>query len=347
MTVRIGVVGLGRIGELHARNLAASGLVSSMVVYDADDVRTRFVAKSLAASPVADVEKLLSSGIDGLVIATPTPTHAGLVNEALRRGVAVFCEKPLGASIEVGFALATLAKERGVALQVGLQRRCDPQLCRVREELAAEADGRLLGLRIVSTSWQPPKRAYLAASGGFFRDKLLHDIDVVRWITGRTIDAVAVTGSGAATGWIGEAGDVDTASVSLLLGGVVVAQIWAARLSPTRFEFRLEAVSERRTVVAGRWPDGQPPDMARRESPFPTFLSRFKEAYAGELASFCRLVDGTGENVCTAADAMASEVATAAAERAWREGRVVRAGVTEATKGESRRWSEASVNRLL
>lgn len=333
MTVRIGVVGLGRIGELHARNLAASGLVSSLYVHDADDARTRLVAASLGATPATDVEALLSSGIEGLVIATPTPTHAGLVNGALQRDVAVFCEKPLGASIEAGLAIAALADERCAALQVGLQRRCDPQLCSVREGLAAEADGRLLGLRIVSTSWQPPPPAYLAASGGFFRDKLLHDIDVVRWITGRTIDAVAVTGCGAATGWIGETGDVDTVSVSLLLGGGVVAQIWAARLAPTRFEFRLEAVSERRTVVAGRWPEGDPPDMARRESPFPTFLSRFEEAYAEELASFCRLVGGTGENVCTATDAMASEVAAAAAERAWREGRVVHAGASEAGEG--------------
>jgi myo-inositol 2-dehydrogenase / D-chiro-inositol 1-dehydrogenase len=332
VTVRIGVVGLGRIGELHAQNLAASGLVSSLLVHDVDEERARRVASDVDAGVASSVPELLKQGVDGVVIAAPTETHAHLVTVALLADVAVFCEKPLAGSLEAGFSLTTLAEARRLPLQVGLQRRCDPQLLEVRERLQSQADGCLLGLRIVSSSWQPPPPAYLRTSGGFFRDKLLHDVDVVRWVTGRAIDAAAVLGSGAATGWIGDGGDVDTVSASLLLAGGVVAQIWAARSSPTRFEFRLDTVTERQAMSAGRWTEGDPSETVRQASPYATFVARFSEAYSSEMASFCRLAAGAGENVCTASDAMASEVATVALERAWREARVVRPGEVEAVR---------------
>lgn len=324
MTVRIGIAGLGRIGGLHARNLAASGLVSSLVVHDADDDRARRIGADLDADVAPTFGKLLGSGIDGVVISTPTPSHEDLVHEALRSEIPVFCEKPFASSVEAGVALATMVEDRGVPLQVGLQRRCDPQLLELRERLRGEVDGRLLGLRVVSSSWRPPSPEYLETSEGFFRDKLLHDVDVVRWLTGLPIVAVAVAASGTATGWVGETGDVDTVSASILLAGDVVAQIWSARLSPTRFEFRVDAVCAHREMSAGRWDEGDASGIARKESPFETFVCRFEEAYKAEVDAFCHLAGCSGENVCPPSDAMASEIATASLELSWREGRVVR-----------------------
>lgn len=326
MTVRIGVVGLGRIGALHARNLAACTMLSSLVVHDADQERAREVASQLGADVAESVPELLRTGVDGVVVATPTPCHEEHVTQALQHAVPVFCEKPLAGSLESGLSVAAAADRRGVPLQVGLQRRCDPQLRELRERVVHGLDGRLLGVRVVSTSWRPPPPEYLRTSGGFFQDKLVHDVDVVRWLTGREIEAATVVASGTATRWIAEAGDVDTVSASLLLSGGVPAQIWAARRSPSRFEFRVDVVSEHRATSAGRWTEGEPSGTARGESPFPTFVTRFADAYAEEVRAFCRLVVGAGGNVCPAADALASEAATATVARAWREARVVRAG---------------------
>ncbi|HVC13815.1 MAG TPA: Gfo/Idh/MocA family oxidoreductase [Acidimicrobiales bacterium] len=335
MTARIGVTGLGRIGELHAHNLAGSGLVSSLVLHDADGEKARALAAHLGTDVAGSFQELLRCGLDGLVVATPTPSHADLVTDALRRDVATFCEKPLALSLGASRAVAALAVERAAPLQVGLQRRCDPELLELRARLHRGDDGRLIGLRLVSSSWRPPPREYVPGSGGFFRDKLLHDVDVVRWLTGGAIVAAAVVGTGAATGWMSEEGDVDTVSASLILAGGVVAQIWAARLSPTRFEFRLDAVCERRELSAGRWDEGDPAQPTRAESPFGTFIDRFAEAYSAEMVSFCRLVAGTGANVCTGPDAVESEIAAAALERAWREGRVVRLAEMAWELGES------------
>lgn len=324
MSLRIGVAGLGRVGELHARNLAASGRVSSLLVHDADAKVADRVGAALGAEVVPHFRDLIGCRPDGIVVATPTASHAELVSEAIGRGIPVLCEKPLAHSVADGDAVATLAEERGVPLQVGLQRRSDPQLLRMRARLRDGGDGRLVGLRVVSCSWQPPPEEYLEASGGFFRDKLLHDVDVVRWLTGLEIETSAVVGSGREAGWVGDPPDVDSVSASLLLAGGVVAQIWAARRSPSRFEFRVDAVCEHQELSAGRWEEGEPSSMPRAPSPFSTYVSRFSEAYVAEVTSFCSLAAGTGENVCPARDAMASEAAAVVLERAWREARVIR-----------------------
>jgi myo-inositol 2-dehydrogenase/D-chiro-inositol 1-dehydrogenase len=323
VTLRIGIAGLGRIGALHARNLAESGLVSGLIVNDSNANRARGVADELGAQCAPSLDSLLDGGIDGLVVATPTDSHAHLVSEAIRRDVPVFCEKPLADSLEGGFAVAALAAQRRVPLQVGLQRRSDSQLAQLRARLKTAVDCRLIGLRVVSSSWRPPSAEYLRASGGFFRDKLVHDVDVVRWISGREIELAAVVGSGAATGWIGDTGDVDTVAASLVLTGGVIAQIWAARMSPTRFEFRVDAITEREALSAGGWTDDESSGTVGSDGPFATFVARFSEAYRAEMRSFCELVGGNGQNACTAMDAMASEVATDALERAWRERCVV------------------------
>lgn len=324
IALRVGVVGLGRVGEVHVRNLQRSGLVSSLVVHDLDGGRARAIADELGADTAPSFPELLRRDVDAVVVATSTHAHAGLVMKAVHRHLPVFCEKPVATSLEMGGVMAALADEHDVPVQVGFQRRCDPELLALRARLHEGRTGRLIGLRIVSTSWQPPTAEYLRSAGGFFMDKLVHDIDVVRWLTGREVEVVSTVASGAATGWIGKAGDVDTVSAGLELAGGLVAQVWSSRVSPTRFEFRIDAVTERASLLAGNWADADPSDRMRRQSPFPTFLARFADAYAAEMRAFCALVGGTGENICPVADAMLSERAAAAAHLAWRERRAVR-----------------------
>jgi len=318
VTLRVGLAGLGNIGKVHARNLAASELVSSLVVHDVDAELTCALADELGAEPAEDFEAMLGRRVDAVVVASPTSTHAALVTRAVGHGVPVFCEKPLAETLEQGLELAVVAERSGVPVQVGLQRRFDPELIRIRQRLMQEQDGHLIGLRIVSTSWRPPPPEYLAGSGGFFRDKLVHDVDVVRWVTGREVEEVAATASGSAAGSAGRARDVDTASISLVLSGGVVAQIWASRLSPTRFEFRLEAVCERSVLAAGAWDGDHPATLVQSESPWPGYIERFGPAFEAEMRAFCLLALCRGENACPPSEALRAEAVAAAAERASR-----------------------------
>ena len=322
--MRLGIAGLGRMGALHAQNLRGTGV--SLLVYDIDPDRAGQIAASTGAVVASSVQELLDSAIDGLVVATSTPAHAGLVRSSLDARIPVFCEKPISATINESVALVGSAKRLGVPMQVGFQRRCDPELKALRARIQAGADGPIIGVRVISSSWQPPPPEYMSGSGGLFRDKLAHDLDLVRWLTRREIEEVTTAASGSATGWIGELGDIDTASVGILITGGIVGQIWVARMAPTRFDLRVEVVCSQRLLVAGSWDLGGPPSLEWTPSPWPDFVDRFHEAYRAELESFVRLVAGEGENVCPGGDALASEVAAVAAERAWRERRIVRVG---------------------
>lgn len=320
--MRLGVAGLGRMGTLHARNLRANG--ASLVVYDADPAAGAMVSAANGADVASSVEELLEPKLDGLVVATSTPSHAALVRKALQARIPVFCEKPISAKIAESVSIVHLAERLGIPVQVGFQRRSDPELRALRARIQEGTDGSLIGVRVISSSWRPPPPEYVHRSGGLFRDKIAHELDLVRWLTGREIEEVAVTASGAATGWIGELGDADTASISIVISGGVIGQIWVSRMSPTRFDLRVEVVCGHRVLVAGSWDQGDRPALDLLPSPWPDFMERFQDAYLAEIESFLLLLAGDAHNICAAPDALGSEIAAVAAEQAWRDMRVVR-----------------------
>ncbi|MHB1987967.1 MAG: Gfo/Idh/MocA family protein [Acidimicrobiales bacterium] len=338
--MRLGLAGLGRMGAVHARNMQQMNVLS--LVYDADPARAAAVSAATGADVADDPLRLFESGLDGVVVATTTPSHADLVEQALQAGLPILCEKPISTSLAESTRLVAAAELAGVDIQVGFQRRSDPELVDLRARVLEGAHGSLVGIRIVSSSWHPPSPEYLRCSGGLFGDKLAHELDLVRWLTGREIEEIAVTASGAATGWIGELGDADTASVSLLLTGGIVGQIWVARTAPSRFDLRVEVTCRERLLVTGSWDHGSPHCPEWSPSPWPSFAERFKEAYRAEIERFCLLVGSAAENVCPAADALSSEIAAAAGEESWRELRVVRvselARSLGSTGGRAKRW---------
>ena len=215
--MRLGLLGLGRIGAFHAETLAGLPAVEELVISDpvpalAEQVAARFGAR-IAGSP----EAVLASGVDGMIIAPP-PASTPSSSSGLR-GLPTFCEKPVARDSGKAAQLARRVAAAGVQVQIGYPRRFDPAFAAVRAAVADGELGTVLTVRSTTLDPAPPPRAYLAESGGIFRDCAVHDYDAVRWVTGQEVTEVYAAGTNQDAEWFGELGDVHTASAVLTLDG--------------------------------------------------------------------------------------------------------------------------------
>ncbi len=190
MGARIGVVGLGRIGSYHARNLLTLNGVDSLVVTDVDARRTADVATELDVQSATDPAALLASGIDGVLIAASSSSHADLIEAAVRRDIPTFCEKPVADSIESSVRVLATAEQTSVPVQIGFQRRFDPSFVAAYDAVRSGELGWIHTLRSTTLDPAPPPISYIEHSGGIFRDCSIHDFDIVRWISGREVTTV-------------------------------------------------------------------------------------------------------------------------------------------------------------
>lgn len=329
-----GLVGVGRIGAFHAETLRDLPGVDRVIVTDADASRARDVADKLGVDAVEDVAALFASGIDGVVIAAATGAHPALVHAAADAGVPVFCEKPLAHDIEGTKEVIEHVRTAGVPLQVGFQRRFDPGYIAAREAVRSGELGWLHTVRSSTLDPVPPPTAYLASSGGLFRDCLAHDFDSIRWLTGQEIEEVLATGSNRGESFFADYGDVDTAGVVATLTDGTLAVISGGRYNGAGYDVRLEVHGSAGMRAAG-FDDHAPivsaePDVTwPAASPYPSFPQRFHAAYLAELGAFVDLCGraARGERVespCTGADALAALRVADACELSRAEARAVR-----------------------
>ncbi|HEY8339027.1 MAG TPA: Gfo/Idh/MocA family oxidoreductase, partial [Egibacteraceae bacterium] len=217
--VRVGMIGLGRLGRVHAENLAwrVAGVELVRVVDTRAEV-AREVGARLGVDWADDPAAVLDdAAVEGVVVATPTPTHVALVRAAAAAGKHVFCEKPLSFDLGAARDAVAAAAAAGVRLQVGFHRRFDPDWVAAVERIRAGELGEVRLLRTSLRDMQPPSRDYLASSGGFFADVAVHDFDTARWMVGEVAE-VAATGA-ALDPEIAALGDIDTAVVVLRFAG--------------------------------------------------------------------------------------------------------------------------------
>jgi myo-inositol 2-dehydrogenase/D-chiro-inositol 1-dehydrogenase len=340
--VTLGLVGVGRIGAMHARNI--SGLnertnpESTPVHLTLTDVaadHARSLAGELGAQFVPSVQALLDSGIDGLVIATGTATHPDLIRAGVDAGVPVFCEKPVAVNVPESLPVLDHLRARGGTVQIGHQRRFDPGYLEAKRALAAGELGWLHSVRAVTCDMTPPPVEFLATSGGLFRDCSVHDFDILRWITGREIVEVYAKGSNNGDPAIGAVGDVDTALAVVTFDDGSVGTVSASRYNGAGHDVRLELQGSGGSVMVGmdehmamtstepgtRFPAG-PPHM--------TFAERFHTAYRAEMAAFVDVVLGRRENPCTPEDAVAASMVADAAQASLQSGEPVRVALQAA-----------------
>lgn len=313
--MRLGLVGVGRIGRLHARTLRDLPTVEEVTVADADTERAEQLAAEHGFQPAPDVRALLKN-VDGVVIAAATPAHAELVNQAVEARIPIFCEKPLAATIAETKEILAKTEQASIPLQLGFQRRFDAGFRSAKARLHSGELGVLHSIWACTMDPAPPHPSYIPTSGGLFADCSVHDIDAIRWATGREIVAVSATGSNRGAGYFTKAGDVDTGHALLTLDDGTLASIAGGRYNGAGYDVRLELHGAKGTAVAGL--DGV------TDRSYPSFAERFGDAYVRELEAFVEVAAGRIESPCPGQDALEALYVALACEHSRREQRTVR-----------------------
>ncbi|GAA1835525.1 Gfo/Idh/MocA family protein [Actinomadura chokoriensis] len=327
--MRIGLAGAGRIGARHAAALCALPEVAALAVADADAARARDLAARLpsGARALDTVGELFEAGLDGLVVAAATDAHAALVERAMAARIPVFCEKPLASDLNGTFQAVEAAAAAGVPVQVGFQRRFDAGNAAAREALASGRLGWLHTVRSSSFDPSPPPAEYVPSSGGLFRDCVIHDLDLIRFVTGREIVRVMAAGGNRGEDFFRACGDIDTGSALLVLDDGTLGVVSATRYNAAGYDARLELFGSKDSVVTGmdeRTPATPLPEAGTVPRPaYSGFMERFSDAYDAEIQAFVDVVAGRRANPCPPEDALEAFYLAEACEMSMREGRIV------------------------
>ena len=327
--MRIGLAGVGRIGAFHADTLRRHPEVDTLLVADADTDRARAVAAELGVTALPGPQALFGSGLDALVIAAATDAHAGLILAAVDAGLPVFCEKPVAPDLAGTLAVVARVAGSPVPVQIGFQRRFDAGYVAARAAVHSGQLGWLHTLRGGTLDPAPPPPGYVASSGGLFKDMLVHDFDIIRWVTGREVVEVYATGGNRGEEFFAAAGDVDTGSALLTLDDGTLGQVAGTRYNPAGYDVRLELLGSAGSISVGlddRLPlRSAEPGVSFPAGPaYPNFMDRFRSAYEAELAAFLQVAAGTAPSPCTVDDALAAFQIAEACELSRRERRPVR-----------------------
>jgi myo-inositol 2-dehydrogenase/D-chiro-inositol 1-dehydrogenase len=306
--VKIGLLGAGRIGALHAGVLANDPGVDQILVGDADPERAEAVAGRVGGES-GPIEAVLASGPDAVVIAASTPAHAPLIRAAAEAGIPTFCEKPIALDLAETEEIMRVVEDSAAILQIGFQRRFDAGYAEARRLVETGALGTIYSLRLATHDPEPPPEEYIPASGGIFRDLHIHDFDILRWLTGGEVEEVYATGSVRNFDFFAEHDDVDTSAALITMKDGVVAVLTGGRHDPLGYDVRAEIFGSRDSIAVGmdhRTPlrSVEPGISPSEKEAYPNFQDRFLEAYTAEMEHFLALVRGEVGNPCTAADAL-------------------------------------------
>jgi myo-inositol 2-dehydrogenase/D-chiro-inositol 1-dehydrogenase len=331
--MRIGLVGLGRIGGFHADTLAALDSVDELLVFDpVPAALDAAVARIGKARAMASVDELLDSSVDGVVIAAATNTHAELLVASVTRGIPTFCEKPIAGTADEAVLVRDRLAGYDVPVQIGYPRRFDPAFVAVRDLAQSGALGTVHTIRSTTLDPAPPPAAYLAVSGGIFRDCSIHDFDAVRWVTGQEVREVYAVGSvdpGEPAEMYAAIGDYSTVSTLLTMEDGSIGVVSNTRRNASGYDVRLEVHGTVDAAAAGL-DEGLPirstaPGVAWPAGPaHEFFMDRLTEAFRIELATFCRVASAEISSPCTIEDAMGTAWVAEAATLSAREHRPVR-----------------------
>jgi myo-inositol 2-dehydrogenase/D-chiro-inositol 1-dehydrogenase len=299
------LVGAGRIGKIHAENIVRSGRSSLAYVMDSNpaaaaELAARWNARVAApdSPPMADV--------DAVLIASSTDTHADWIERASAAGKPVFCEKPLDLDIRRAEKCLDFVRRQRTPLFMGFNRRYDPSFARLKRESQSGAVGRIETVHIISRDPSPPPVEYVARSGGLFRDMMIHDLDMGRWLLGEEPVEVFARGSALVSREIGAAGDVDTAMVILRTASGTMCQIANSRRCAFGYDQRIEVFGSEGSASAGNHTTTSV-TMAGKggystEPALPFFLERYAAAYRLELEDFLNALEGKAVELATGED---------------------------------------------
>lgn len=327
--VRVGVLGLGRIGRMHA-DLLAHDVPGATVtaVADTDPVTLAAVTERLHVPGSVDpLDVINDQNVDAVAICTPTPTHVDLVLAAATAGKPIMCEKPISLDLESTDRALTAVERAGVLLQIGFNRRFDPGHAAVATAVASGEIGVPEIVRISSRDPAPPPIDYLMVSGGIFVDQTIHDFDMARYVTRSEVVAITAVGTVRVDPKIGEIEDLDTVAITLRHADGCLTQIDNSRRAVYGFDQRVEVFGSDGVATS----ENQPAHGAvirsatgGRTAPLPRFfLERYLPSYLNQWASFTASVRDGSPPLVTGGDARAALILARTAAESARTGRTI------------------------
>ena len=329
--MRFGLLGAGRIGQIHGRSVAAHKSVSLAAITDVDAKAVAALAQETGAAVAKSAADIIADkSIDAVLICTPTDTHSDLIEQAAKAGKAVFCEKPVDLSADRVRACLKVVAATKAPLMIGFNRRFDPSFASLQQRLAAGEIGKAEIVTILSRDPGPPPVSYITRSGGLFRDMMIHDLDMARFLLGEEPVEVSALASCLVDAEIGKAGDIDTAVVTLRTASGKLAQISNSRRATYGYDQRIEvhgsggllrAHNLHATTVERANAQGFNSDPVLH-----FFLERYLPAYRAEMDAFITGVTAGKPLNPSGEDGLKALLLADAAEASMKSGKTVKVG---------------------
>lgn len=337
--VRIGIIGAGRIGKVHAETLAFRiPEAVTVAIADLNESAAKSLAEHCGISRVErDPGKIINdSEIDAVLICSPTDTHADLIVQAARTGKDIFCEKPIDHSLaKIDLALREV-KKCGVKFQIGFNRRFDANFARVRCAVERGEIGTPHLMHIISRDPAPPPISYIKSSGGIFLDMTIHDFDMARFLIGSEVESVYAAGAVRVDPEIGKAGDLDTALIVLHFKNGVIGTIDNSRKAVYGYDQRVEILGSKGAITTENWYPNQAivstASAIQRDLPLNFFMDRYTESFVSELKAFVKAVQANALVPVNGDDGRMAVVMGIAARKSYDERRPVLLEEVEATE---------------
>lgn len=295
MTINFGLLGAGRIGKTHATAVLSIPGTKLAAVFDPVDAAADYIVKMSGARRASVEEILADKSIHAVLICTPTDMHADQIELAAKAGKAIFCEKPVDLSAERVRACLKVVEATNAKLMIGFNRRFDTNFAAVRASIEAGDVGNVELVQIVSRDPGPPPMDYIKRSGGLFRDMMIHDFDLARFMLNEEIISVSATGSVLVDPAIGTAGDVDTATATLKTKSGKIAVITNSRRATYGYDQRVEVHGSKGAAAAANVHNHTVTlansDGYRAAPLLNFFMERYSDAYRSELQSFVKALE--------------------------------------------------------
>ena len=326
--LKVGLLGAGRIGQVHAAVIAAHEGSTLAAISDVYAPAAEELAAKYHAQVRSSDEIIADDAINAVLIATSTDTHSDLIEEATQAGKAVMCEKPVDLSLERARACLEAVSETGRPVMIGFNRRFDPSFAAIRDSLAAGQIGKAELLSVTSFDPAPPPVEYIKVSGGLFRDMMIHDFDMTNFIMGETPVSISASGACLVDPEIGRAGDIDTAVVTLSYADGKLAVIKNSRRAAYGYDQRLELLGADGLLQAQNMLENTVVKSTSQGviSGKPTyfFIERYMPAYKAEWAAFVAAVQEGDDMPVSLQDGVQALAMAEAAQRSFDSSRPVR-----------------------
>nr|WP_299381613.1 inositol 2-dehydrogenase [Allomuricauda sp.] len=328
--IKIGIIGVGRMGKIHLANLASKiEGVELIAAVNPGEEGQKFARDHGIKNVSPNVETIIDNPeIEAVLISSPSDTHSEYAVKAAKAGKAVFCEKPIDKSLQEASKTVRTISDLGVPLMIGFNQRFDSNFSKVRSEIVQGHLGSLRHLHIISRDPMPPPISYIKKSGGLFKDMTIHDFDMARFIMGSEVDEVYAVGNCLVDPAIGEAGDIDSATVLLRFENGAVGTIENSRESKYGYDQRLEVFGSKGTIKVDN-PLKSNVIIATHlgstmDNHLNFFMDRYESSYLEEIKVFVEALQNKGPMPVSGEDGLKAMVLAEAANKSLKENRPVK-----------------------